>query len=97
MIIDFCVEELEDFYDEIDWLEEELLSRKEEIKEDLSIRIYGTFKVGNNEYKNFEIIDWIDEDSNLEAEIDIVLDKVIELHKIIKEDKHFESQLEIFL
>ena len=100
MLIDFFID-FDDFEKEIDLLEEELLNNKEEIKEDLSIHIDGGFKIerdsGGYEYKNFEIKNYLDENSNLEAEIYIVLDKIIELHKIIKEDKYFESQLEIFL
>ena len=99
MLINFFID-FDDFEEEIDLLEEELLNRKEEIKEDLSIHIDGGFKIERDsgyEYKNFEVKNYLDEDSNLEAEIYIMLDKIIELHKIIKEDKYFESQLEIFL
>ena len=96
MIIDFCVEYLQDFDEDLDWLEEELKTHKNDIKEDLSIQIYGTFKVGNNEYKNFEIIDWIDEDDDIEDEIDKVLDKVLELFEKVKKDEYFEKEQEIF-
>jgi len=71
MILDFYIEELE----EAEELDEILLKRKDEIGEDLSIKIYLTIKV-DGEYENFEIEHYLDEDDDVEKAIDRVISLV---------------------
>ena len=99
MLIDFCVEELEEFEADLDWLEEELLSRKEEIKEDLKIHIDGVFQIERDDgyvYENFEIEIYfddldedLDEDEEIENEIYKILDRINEMYEKIKKNEKF--------
>ena len=54
MLINFFID-FDDFEEEIDLLEKELLNRKEEIKEDLSIHIDGVSKLKGIVVMNIKI------------------------------------------
>ena len=84
MILDFYVE-FENREEHIEELEEKLLKKQNEIQEDLSIRIYLSVKV-DNEYENFEIEHYLEENDDIEDEIykviDIVTNKIKRLEAI---------------
>ena len=74
MILDFYIE-FENWEEHIEELEEELLKKSEEIKEDLSIKIYMSVLV-NGEYENFEIEYYL-EDNAPKEDVEIAIDRVI--------------------
>ena len=83
MIIDFSFKNLKEFefFEELKELEEELLKRVDEIKEDLSIRVYVSFKIKENKYKNYEIEYYLDDEvDDVEIAINRVLFKIEQIY-----------------
>jgi len=94
VVIDLYVEELEDLDEYIDELEEELLGKKEEIQEDLSIRVETSVKISSNEYENFDIEHYLEKEDNIEDEIYKVIDLFAKKLKEIKEIKELIKKFE---
>ena len=64
--IDLTEEEIEENIEEF---EEELMKRVDEIKEDLSIRVYLNVKTDDNEYYEYEIEYYLDDEEDAELAI----------------------------
>ena len=77
MIIELSIDLTEEKIEEnIEEFEEELMKRVDEIKEDLSIRVYLNAKIDYNEYRSYEIEYYLDDEEDVELAINKVIVEV---------------------